>query len=56
MYKELIHSYDAVMITDDDIILSGTDISQLFELSTEKKLDVCQPSFSSKGKISHLVT
>lgn len=56
MYKELIHSYDAVMIIDDDIILSGIDISQLFELSTEKKLDLCQPSFSSKGKISHLVT
>ncbi len=48
--------YEAVLVLDDDLLISGDAIGQLFE--TRKKLDLwlLQPAFSPLGKISWRVT
>jgi len=55
-YPEIISKYSRFFILDDDIVISAPDISRMFQISREHSLDICQPSFSDKGVISHSVT
>ena len=52
----IINNYDRFFILDDDIIFNVNDINNMFNISREYNLDICGPSFSSKGKISHGIT
>jgi hypothetical protein len=55
-WPELLASYEAVLVSDDDVIISGAQISRLFEL--REKLDqwLLQAAFSPLGKISWDIT
>ena len=48
--------YAGVMVMDDDLVISGEDISRLFDLRLERDLWLLQPAFRSRGKISHDIT
>jgi len=51
-----LQQYAAIMVMDDDIILSCADINQLFKWQQKMDLWLLQPAFSPKGKISHVNT
>jgi hypothetical protein len=53
---DIINRYDRFFILDDDIIINVNDINNMFKISIEYNLDICQPSFSSNGKISWNIT
>ncbi|WP_158971656.1 hypothetical protein [Paraglaciecola sp. L3A3] len=55
-WNEIISHYDAVMIMDDDLIFSGSDISQLFNTQQELDLWLLQPAFDRRGKVSFSIT
>jgi hypothetical protein len=55
-WPERFAPYEAVMVMDDDILISGGGISRLFELRREFDLWVLQPAFNPVGKISWPVT
>ena len=55
-YPEIINIYDRFFILDDDIIFKVEDITNMFKLSRQYKLDICAPSFSTRGYISHKIT
>jgi hypothetical protein len=55
-WQDIINHYDAIFVTDDDIIINGKSISGLFKTLERYDLWLLQPSFSSKGKISHSFT
>jgi len=55
-YPDIINQYDRFFILDDDIIISVEDIKNMFKLSRQYKLDICAPSFSTNGYISHAIT
>jgi len=55
-YPEIINQYDRFFILDNDIILSVNEINRMFYFSRKYNLDICGPSFSNKGKISHKIT
>lgn len=55
-WREIIKGYDAVMIMDDDLIFSGSDISKLFKLQEEYNLWLLQPAFDRRGKVSFSIT
>jgi len=55
-YYDIISQYDAVLIMDDDLVFSGTDISDLFTLREEYNLWILQPSFDRRGKVSFRMT
>jgi hypothetical protein len=55
-YPNIIDKYKKFFILDDDIIFNVPDINKMFEISIEYNLDICAPSFSEKGLISHPVT
>ena len=48
--------YDAVLVIDDDLILSADEIGELFRIRERYALWVLQPSFSPRGKMSWDVT
>jgi len=45
--------YEAIMLMDDDIIIAGGKISQLFELRKKYDLWCLQPAMDRRGKVSH---
>jgi hypothetical protein len=51
--SNIIDKYDRFFILDDDIIFNVNDINNMFRISRKYNLDICGPSFSKKGKISH---
>lgn len=51
-WHDIISQYDAVMIMDDDLIFSGSDISRLFNVQVERDLWLSQPGFDRRGKVS----
>jgi hypothetical protein len=53
---EHLSAYKAIMIADDDIIISYAEIDALFQLLIEKKACIVVPAFSRFGKISHDTT
>lgn len=55
-YPEIFKRYDAVFVADDDLVISASQISDLFEILFEYELDVLQPAFSQLGKWSHKIT
>ena len=55
-WRDLIARYSAVFVVDDDVIISGSQISRLFELRERYDLWALQPAFSPQGKISWPVT
>lgn len=55
-FEGFIEKYDAILVLDDDIIMSGVDIDSLFQIRDEYDLSIAHPSFSSAGKISHSIT
>lgn len=48
--------YERIFFLDDDIILNTNEINDMFDFSKAFDLEICQPSFSTKSKISHWVT
>jgi len=55
-WKNILDHYDAIFVVDDDIIISGSEISRLFEIREHYNLWLLQPAFSPVGKISHPIT
>lgn len=51
-----LQQYAAIMVIDDDVILSCEDINQLFKWQQKMDLWLLQPAFSPKGKVSHITT
>ena len=59
IYKEnrdMLSKYAAIMVIDDDVIISPRSLSLLFDLMIERNLWLLQPAFSRIGKISHPIT
>jgi len=52
----ILAAYEAVMVMDDDILISAEDINSLFELRKHLDLWVLQPAFSPFGKITFPIT
>ena len=55
-WPEVFAQYEAVMVMDDDVLVSGDQIGRLFELRNQLDLWVLQPAFSPVGKISWDIT
>lgn len=55
-WENLLERYEAILVMDDDIVISATDISRLFEIRNKYDLWVLQPAFSPVGKWSHPIT
>jgi hypothetical protein len=55
-WPELLAPYEAVLVSDDDIVISGTQTSRLFEIREEMGLWLLQAAFSPLGKISWGIT
>lgn len=55
-WADIIKHYEAIIVMDDDIVISGSDISRLFDIRNEYDLWLLQPAFDPKGKISHPIT
>lgn len=55
-WQSIFSQYEAVMVADDDIIISGEDLTRLFRIREEFDLLVLQPAFDLRGKISHKIT
>jgi hypothetical protein len=55
-YFDIVDKYERFFILDDDIIFNVMDINKMFEISINYDLDICGPSFSDKGEISHQIT
>lgn len=51
-WEALVTQYDAIFVLDDDLIFSGTDITQLFGTLKKEDLWLLQPAFDKRGKIS----
>lgn len=49
-------TYKAIMIADDDIIISSANLDNLFHLFNEKSAALVVPAFSRFGKVSHDTT
>ncbi len=55
-WKNEIDFYKAVFVIDDDVILNGTKITNLFNILFDYKLWLIQPAFNPLGKVSHYLT
>ena len=55
-WPELLAPYEAVLVSDDDLVISGTQMSRLFEIREEMDLWLLQAAFSPLGKISWDIT
>jgi hypothetical protein len=55
-WPELMQQYDAVLVIDDDIRITGTQIDTLFALREQHDFWIMQPALDYRGKISHKVT
>lgn len=54
--KPRLERYDAIMVMDDDVEITGTQISRLFDIRRQYDLWLLQPAFGPHGKISWDVT
>jgi len=54
--RELLSHYKAIMVLDDDIIISPQSLSRLFTTLVEFDLWMLHPAFSKFGRISHQIT
>jgi hypothetical protein len=55
-WRGLFDRYSAVLVMDDDLLISGSQISGLFETRERYDLWALQPAFSPVGKISWPIT
>lgn len=55
-HQELIFSYDAIMIADDDISMSSSSINKAFKTFTDHNLLLAQPALSLDSFYSHEIT
>jgi len=55
-WKNILNSYQAVFVLDDDLIFKGSSISRLFEIREQYDLWLLQPAFDPRGKISWPIT
>ncbi|SRR5581483_8840101 len=55
-WADLLARYAAIAVFDDDIIISGTQLSRLFDIRERYDLWALQPAFSPRGKISWPIT
>lgn len=55
-WPEVFEQYEAIFVLDDDIVLSGSEISHLFRILERYELTLLQPAFSPLGQISHEFT
>ncbi|MBW1786374.1 MAG: hypothetical protein JRK53_07100 [Deltaproteobacteria bacterium] len=55
-WPHVLGQYEAVFVVDDDIIMTGSEISHLFEIRAQYDLWLLQPAFHPQGKISHPIT
>ena len=42
--KDIIRRYEYVFVPDDDLVINSDKVSELFDLASEYKFDLCQPS------------
>ncbi|MDZ4262149.1 MAG: hypothetical protein U1B30_07445 [Pseudomonadota bacterium] len=54
--KALLKGYKAIMIADDDILISTERLNELFEFASQNNFTIVTPAFSRFGKISHATT
>jgi hypothetical protein len=52
-FLKIIEDYDRFFILDDDIEFSISDINEMFKISEEYDLLICQPSFTDRSKTSY---
>lgn len=52
-YREIFDQYDAFFVADDDVVITGTQIKELFDILIEQNLEILHPAFDPRGKISH---
>jgi hypothetical protein len=55
-WPDIVRSYDAVLVLDDDILISARRINRLFEIQQQLDLWVVQPAFSPLGRITIPIT
>ncbi|MBF0123498.1 MAG: hypothetical protein HQL21_08885 [Candidatus Omnitrophica bacterium] len=55
-WPEIFAAYDAVMVMDDDVIISTQDINKMFQVRERYDLWICQPAFLRTGRVSHEIT
>jgi hypothetical protein len=55
-HRDLLSKYKAIMVLDDDIIISPKALTALFHILISRDLWILQPAFSRFGKISHKIT
>ena len=55
-HRAHLSNYKAIMVADDDIVISPDSLSALFNTLTDHSLWVLQPAFFRFGKISHSIT
>ncbi|AFS38149.1 hypothetical protein [Alteromonas macleodii] len=52
-YSQKLMEYDSILLADDDIIISRSEIESLFEIRNRYAFKAMQPAFDLRGKISH---
>jgi hypothetical protein len=55
-WPHLLERYEAILVLDDDIVISTAAINRLFDIRAEYDLWLLQPAFDPRSKISHAVT
>ena len=55
-HEDIFRKYKAVMVADDDVIISPRPLSALFRVLEQQDLWMLQPAFSGFGKVSHKIT
>ncbi len=55
-WPEIFNRYSAILVMDDDIVITAEKINRLFQIRKLYKLNLLQPAFSPLGKISHRIT
>ena len=55
-WPELLERYEAVMVMDDDVLISTAKLNDLFTVRKKYDLWVLQPAFSPLGKLSYRIT
>lgn len=54
--RENLENYQYIMVSDDDMEMSSSDILRLFNFADKNKFKISQPGFSIDGKVSHSIT
>ena len=54
--NELFNDYESILVLDDDIIINCSQLNHLFKIMEKSGLDLLQPAYDRRGKISHKIT